>query len=229
MVFKKRRLYSKRNFLLIFIIFSILALTLNISSLGLTPAKKEINFNPNLETTFNYKSLADENQEVYVYAEGDLAKYVSFSKNTLNGSEPFNVTIKFPESIETPGRHRIFIVAEEKIDEELAATIGTRIIVKGVIYIDIPYPGKYLEILSFSSGDANVGEPVKFELSLANRGTEDLTVEPVINIFSDDKKIESLSFKERIIKSQETLDLKKMLDTADYKAGKYTASLVVDY
>src|SRR3989344_1401442 len=158
MVFKKRRLYSKRNFLLIFVILSILALTLNVSSLGLTPAKKEINFKPNLETYFNFKPLADENQEVHVYAEGDLAEYVSFSKNILNGSEPFNVTIKFPESVEIPGRHKLYIVAEEKIDEELAATIGTRIIVKAVIYVDVPYPGKYLEILSFNSGNVNVVE-----------------------------------------------------------------------
>jgi hypothetical protein len=49
-------------------------------------------------------------------------------------------------------------------------------------------------------------------------------VTPRIEIYSEqDELIETLDFKEREIKSQEQVTLEKVLDTADYGAGKYHA------
>jgi len=157
------------------------------SALGITPAIKEIDFTPGFSTSFDYKVKADLGKEITLYAEGELAKYVSFDTTVSNGSGNFKVDINLPNEIEKPGEHKIYIVVEEAIDEELVA-IGTRIIIKGVIKVYVPYPGRYLEISSFESNDANIGDSVYFELNIKNFGKEDVGFVPKIEIRNQEKQ-----------------------------------------
>ena len=124
-------------------------------------------------------------------------------------------------------------MAEEVIEEDeevIGSVIGTSVTIKGVIDINMPFPGKYLEI-SLESNDANIGETVDFELEIISWGKEDVTVAPEIEILSlpDQKHIETLQFKNREIKSRETIKLGKSLDTSNYNAGNYRAVATVDY
>jgi len=140
--------------------------------------------------------------------------------------------ISLPQFIEKPGKHRILIGVKEKIsdkEEEVStAMIRTSVTIQAVIDIYVPYPGKYLEI-SLSSHNVNIGEPVNFKLEILSQGKEDVTVTPKIDIISDNKTIETLYFFEREIKSQEGINLKKMLDTTEYNPGVYSALAIVDY
>ncbi len=224
----KTFLFSKIFFLLIIIIFLIQF----ISALGVTPAIVEEDFTPNLEKTIIYK-VSDTSKEIKIYAQGDLAEYVKFDKEKLDGRGEFIAILKLPAEIKKPGRHRIFVVVEEIIekDEEVVGSmIGTSVIIKGVIDINVPYSGKYLEIF-LNSRDVNIGEPVDFELDIISWGKEDVNVTPKIEIFSmpEQKHIETLYLKNREIKSRETLHLKKTLDTSDYTSGNYKAKAIVDY
>ncbi len=203
-----------------------------ISALGLTPAIIEKDFSPNFEEKIIYK-VSDTFKEIKIYAQGDLAEYVEFDKEKLDGRGEFTATLKLPAEIKKSGKHRIFIVVEEVIekDEEAAGSmIGTSIIIKGVVDINVPYSRKYLEIF-FSSHNANIGEPVNFELEITSWGKEDVIANPRIEIFSlpEQKYVETLSLKEREIKSRETIRLKKTLDTLNYKSGNYKAAAIVDY
>ena len=216
-------------FIFVIILFSIY----KVSALGIIPAIVEEEFSPGLEKTIIYNVMEkDSNKEIKIYAEGELAQYVSFDKQKLIGGGEFSATLKLPEEIKKFGRQRIFIVAEEVIeqDEEVVSTVGTSVTIKGIIDINIPYPGKYLEI-SLKSNDVNVGEPVNFELEIVSWGKEDVIAAPKIEIFSlpEQKLIETLQFKEREIKSRETIKLGKTLDTADYNAGNYRAIATINY
>lgn len=224
----KTFLFSKIFFLFIIIIFLIQF----ISALGVIPAIVEEDFTPNLEKTILYK-VSDTSKEIKIYAQGDLAEYVSFDKEKLDGRGEFIATLKLPAEIKKPGKHRIFVVVEEIIekDEEVAGSvIGTSVVIKGVIDINVPYSGKYLEIF-LNSQDVNAGEPVEFELDIISWGKEDVNVAPKIEIFSmpEQKYIETLYLKNREIKSRETISLKKTLDTSDYASGNYKAKAAVDY
>ena len=200
-------------------------------ALGIVPAIIEEDFTPNLEKEIIYR-VSDTNKEIKIYAQGDLAEYVKFNKEKLDGRGEFIATLKLPAEIK-PGRNRIFIVVEEVIEEDeevIGSVIGTSVTIKGVIDINMPFPGKYLEI-SLESHDANIGETVDFELEIISWGKEDVTVAPEIEILSlpDQKHIETLQFKNREIKSRETIKLGKSLDTSKYNAGNYRAVATVDY
>ena len=76
----------------------------------------------------------------------------------------------------------------------------------------------------------STGEPVTFLLDLTSKGTETLTFTPIIEIFdSKGAKVETLTFQQREIKSQEKLGLKKVLNKTNYNPGKYKAVAIVDY
>lgn len=202
-----------------------------ISSLTVAPAKVEENFMPNFEKTINYKVDAQNpEQELRIYAEGDLAQYVSLDKEKILGSGEFTANLKFPAEIEKPGKHRIYIVVEEVIPENGETTIGTSVTIKTAIDIYVPYPGKYFEI-SLSSHNVNLEEPVNLNLEIISWGEEDANIKPKIEIFSlpEQKLIETLNFESMEVKSREKINLKKNLNTKNYNPGNYKAVATIDY
>ncbi|MBI2045183.1 hypothetical protein HYT23_03930, partial [Candidatus Pacearchaeota archaeon] len=126
----------------IFGIFFIFGITLfsiyQVSALGIIPAIVEDEFSPGLEKIITYRVMEENpNKEIKIYAEGDLAQYVSFDKEKIMGSGEFIATLKLPAEIK-PGRNRIFIVAEEVIEQDeevIGSVIGTSVTIKGVIDI----------------------------------------------------------------------------------------------
>ncbi|HIH63307.1 MAG: hypothetical protein QT05_C0015G0008 [archaeon GW2011_AR13] len=213
----------------IFLIISCAIIT-SISALGVSPAIKEYNFQPNFEDVIKYRTLGiPSNMELELYAEGDLAEYVTIDKKKLFGEGEFRVSLDLPEHIEVPGKHIIYIGVKEKVDPELIqGTVGTSVTIQAVIVIYVPYPGKWIDA-SLTGNNVNVNESVNFELSLTSKGTEDVEVSPRIEISSKDKIIETLYFTNRLIKSQENIGLKKTLETVGYNPGTYLATAVVDY
>lgn len=221
---------TKKVFL-IFACFLTVILTSSMlnASLGLTPAKRSLNFEPESKSVFEYRVSTDNpEQELILYSKGNLSEYVSLNKEKLTGGGRFKATLNLPEEIEKPGRHRILIGVKEKIDKELA-TVGTSVVVQGVIYIHVPYPGRYVEIQNFKAENANAGEPVKFNFELINRGKENLTITPEIEVYSENKKEETLDFKTRELATGKSIKLKKELNTENYDSGEYHAKLIVDY
>jgi len=199
------------------------------ASLGLTPAKRSLNFEPGSKSVFEYRVNTDNpEKELILYSKGNLSEYVSLNKEKLIGGGGFKATLSLPEKIEKPGRHRILIGVKEKIDKELA-TVGTSVAVQGVIYVHVPYPGRYIEINNFKAENANAGEPVRFSFELINRGKENLTIKPKIEVYSKNKKEETLNFKTRKLETGKNIKLKKDLQTQDYNPGEYYANLIVDY
>jgi len=201
-----------------------------ISALGASPAKKEYNFKPGLETSIKYVAFSTNNRDLMLSVEGNLSEYVTLDKTSLpEKGGVFTAHLKLPNSIEIPGKHRILVKVSEAVDPEISGFIGTSIAINLVIDIYVPYPGQYLDI-ELSAPDVNVKEPVNFLLKVISQGKERVNITPEISIYdSEGSKVEELIFINRIIQSQETLNLKKALDTINYNPGTYTAKAVVDY
>lgn len=220
----------KRGDKFLILIIGIIFLTGFVSAtLGISPAKIELGYNPGEKHTFTFSVFSeDPKQEIEIYSAGDLNETVSFDKKELKGGGSFTATIILPAKIEKPGNHRLLIGVREKIDKELASFIGTAVAVQAPIDIYVPYPGRYAEV-SLSGENANIGEPIEFKLKITNRGKEPLNITPEIEIYSEDKqKLESLVFQNRFLESQSSIDLVKQLDTSNYNAGVYYARGVVD-
>lgn len=198
------------------------------AALGLSPAKVEVDFKPNLVQEFKFKVTSDNPEKVIkMYASGDLKDYVSFDKENLVGGGSFTASLKLPEKIENPGRNTIIIGVEEEVDPEVVG-IGTRIRIQAPIHIDVPYPGKYVEVY-LTGENANAGEDIEFILDISNKGKEDVTISPAIDIYKDEDFIQRLELSLRILKSQEEIKLKKTLQTNNYLPGDYSAKAMVDY
>src|SRR3989338_9208463 len=210
------------------ILFMLLALPgLSQAALGVSPGKIEINFEPNLEASYTFQAIGDDpSVELEIFTRGELGKYVSFDKKILAGGGVFTATLKLPEKIDKPGVHEIMIVVREKVNE--ATGIGTAIAIQAPIYIHVPYPGKYAEI-ALSSHNVNVGEPVNLYLTIISRGKEDINALPEIEIFSENESVEKFPLEQAVVRSQESITLKKILNTSNYRPGSYTALAVVDY
>ncbi len=215
------------NFFLVFIIF--LFLMEGVFSLGVSPSSKQFNFQPGFEKIINYRVLGiDSDKELSLYVSGDLSKYVKLDRDSMKGPGEFSAIIELPDHIENPGPNKIFVAIREEVDKEISTMIAVSVVVKSIIVIHVPYPGKYLETKLISS-NANIGEPIKFDLEVISRGDEDLIINPKIDIFSDQKLLETLVFQERDLASQEKIKLKKFLDTSNYNAGEYKAVATVNY
>ena len=168
----------------------------NIFALGISPASREVNFQPGLESTIHYKVKRATNMDLEISVFGDLAEYITLSKDKLMGTEDsFFAILKLPDYLEVPGRHKTYVRVKEVLDEELGGDfIATTISLKSIINVYVPYPGQYLEI-DLTSKNANVGEPIDFGLKVIGRGTEAVDITPKIDIYdSSGTKKETLYF-----------------------------------
>ena len=199
-------------------------------ALGISPASFKIDFEPNLEQTFNFKIMTgDPEQEIEVYVKGDLAEYVNLSTTHFKGNGGVTVILKLPAYIAIPGTHRILIGAIE-VNKELDGMIGGIVAIQAPIDVKVPYPGKYAEA-SFNVMNVNEGEKAKFDLRINNLGTELISVTPQIDIFegSYDNRIQTKILQEEEINSKEQRQILGFLETSTFEAGTYPVKAFLDY
>ena len=165
----------------VLVIFLISLSLINAGSVGISPARIKLFFEPNLEREFTFKaSNTNPDEGIDIYAKGDLAEYVSLSETYLQGKGSFIASLKLPEKINIPGKHEIFIGVIESSTQE--GGVGGVAAVQAVIEIFVPYPGKYVEV-AFELENINEGEIALFELDVNNLGTQDVDVVADINVY----------------------------------------------
>jgi len=252
---------KQRNFLFICVFFVLLFFSVGVSALnGVSPGGYDINFEPGLKKNFDFNFWNDDpSKEFDITVEGDFADFVSLDKDQILGSGIVKVTLNLPQSVATPGKHRILIGAREILKEGSAGggTVGIIGQVKGVIDIFVPYPGRYGEI-DFSAFDSNPGDPVNFHLRIFSRGEESITtnsqieiyeaggfrqeeslLSPIVNFFSlspsdgvdipKGKLADVLQIGSDTIESGEFIDISAQLDTSKLGSGNYAAVALVTH
>ena len=180
---------------------------------GVNPRSYEINFEPNYSADFNFNFVIDGNLKVDLYAEGDLSEYVSLNKKKIFDREKVVASLNLPSEVDSPGVNQIRIVAGDVV---------------GVIKINVPYPDKYVE-LRLSAPNINIGEIVNVSLNVFSRGNDSVMVEPRIEIYKDDKKLETIEISGEEIGSRESRKFNIFLNTSNYSVGDYLTVAIVDY
>ena len=217
------------------ILFILIALISNVYAIGISPAVKELNFQPNLKETFRIEVVnnADYDIEATLYLGGDLAQYAALSKESIlikkGQSAVAFYTIKLQENLAVPGLHLLKIGAMENLPSYVEGTgISARTSVESLLKIFVPYPGKYAE-MSFNINNVNINDPVIFNIQLTNLGKEQIQkAKAIIEIYESNLKIASLNTNEMPIASESAGML-----TATYadtsKPGIFLAKALVDY
>ena len=215
----------------IFLILSLLPI--GAYAIGISPSRVIIDFEPGYEETIEYFVLnqGDAVLNAVIYASGDLSEHITLSRNSVTvqpgQKEYFSVTLKLPEEL-SPGRHDNRIGAREA-GPAGGGTVAALAAVESQLWIDAPYPGKYIEA-SLDAANAAVNEIAEFTLTITNKGSEDLSrVSATIDIYNKgtNEKVGSIGAGETSIISGESAELKA--SWRGTQTGAYKAVATVSY
>lgn len=209
----------------------VLSTFVNAGSIGISPAKLEFFFEPNLHKTIDYRiSNADVQKPLSTYVSGDLAEYVNLSKTSFIGQGLFSAEINLPEKIQKPGKHNILIGAIETDKLSNDSVIGGIAAVQAVIEIIVPYPGEYIEA-TLKVDDVNEGQKVPIQVEIKNLGTSNLNISSLIDVYvqGEGKSISRKDLGSIFVKSKETVVLKDFIDSEEFKPGSYELNFTLDY
>jgi len=211
---------------LLFLGFFTLILVNSIFALGISPSIHRADFEPNLELQYEFRVMANQDQEIEIYAAGDLKEYVKFSKTNFVGKNSFVANINLPEKLDRPGKHVLLIGVREIAQS--ASGVGVSVVVQAPIVIRVPYPGEYAE-LAFDMRNTNVDEKITYDLTVYSRGDQSIDTNPIIEIYDlSDNKVEELNLGSKKILNQDSFNFVGNL-VNEYGAGDYRAVSIVDY
>lgn len=218
----------KKNCIVIGLLF-VLLLMIHIgavNAIGISPSSIKIEFQPNYEETFTFRTGRAEN--IGVYIEGDLSEYVTVEKDNIAKDGTFVIKVKLPAEIETPGKNRVLVGLIEK--GKGGGTVSGIASIRTPIDIKVPYPGIYAEI-GFNVQDLNINETANFFVIINNLGKRDINdAKAVIDIFdSNEMLVEKLFTQKKDIKTNTEENLQALFDPSKHTAGNYKAIAHVTY
>ncbi len=217
---------KKSLFFIVFFAFVFVG-CVNVLSLGLTPAKIEVDFTPRYKFKAHFTVLGG-GEELEVYAKGPFSENVRFDKTNVSGGQGFTAYVDLPSETENYGKNKLYIRVQEKTGAEQG--IGTRLAVGALILIKVPYPGQYAEISKYGVNDVNVGEPVNFTIRVSNLGQENIAANTEIKIQnSRNETIEVLDLGSKFIDTTKEETFTKVLNTSFFRPGTYNTTAIVDY
>ena len=230
----------KNKKILLVLVSLLVVLTLqNVYSLGISPGRTTINFEPGLHKEVSFSVINSEHKDMSVTfsVRGDLAKYINLKQesakfSSLDESQSFTYEINFPENFSPePGVHEVEIIAlEMPEDSENAGTfIGATVGVITQLHVYVAFPNKYVdaEINVIESG---AGGNIIFLIPVINRGKLDIDdIRVVIDIYtSSNEKIASIESKSKSLKNLERKEF--VLEwPVDVSSGTYRAVARIMY
>lgn len=200
------------------------------AAIGVSPAKYEINFEPNLKQVLTFNFFGDGDIPMDIYLEGDIKKYADLSTKYLEGPGIVNVLLKLPSNPDdlNPGNNRLLVGARQTSPPGVSV-IGTIGEMRAVINLKVPFPGKYA-ILEFTTANAKETEPIPMTFKIYSVGRESILTENKVEIFDfSNKKIDSVDIGRFIVHPNEIKDLSGYINSTNYKAGSYKTKGITDF
>jgi len=224
----------KKIRLFVFLLIFTLVLIKPIYAVGIYISQNRIfDFEPGLEKTLNF-GVTGSRLDVKLSVSGYLSEYVTLTKTIIKSDSTdraFKAIIKLPKKVEKPGHHKIWVMAEEIIDNsKTGGTVGTSSNVRVYIIINVLNKGKYVD-MSLSAPNVNLNEPVNFAVNVKSFGEEGInSIKAGINVYSpDNEKLTTVYTDEKPLKSNTEENLHAQLDTKGYPAGTYKAVATLNY
>ena len=217
--------------------------SVNVSAVGIAGDTSDfVFFYPGFTKTYEFMVISntDRPMEHVIELNGDLAPYFKASKQSLfieqNGAGWFTATMTLPQNL-TPGEHVGYVCALESQARGGGGgenVIGTRVRVCSVFKVFSAYPGIYVDFDLYTK-DINQGEDETIQMTVTNYGTENVTVNGVIDIYFNnftlktEDKIGSLNTNTEFMKMGEQKVLQATLSTKNLEIGEYRAVATLYY
>ena len=223
-----------KNILLLAILILVFTLN-NISSLGITPGRTTINFEPGLTQEVPFSIINSENKDMSVVfaVRGELADSVVLTQTyaeftAAEESKSFSYSVNLPQKVDKPGLYEVEIVALEmpKDIKEKGTFVGATVSVVTQLHIYVPYPDKYLE------GEVNAMESdgkTMFFIPITSRGKLDIVnVKAIIDIYTSlNEKVATIETNTDSLNSLERKEL--VAEWTPENLGSYLAVATVVY
>lgn len=210
------------------------------SALGVSPARRTIDFQPSQEHEMGFDIINDQNKDMKVMlsVEGDAKDTDIFMKSQIieiKENEPrkhVGYKLKLPKDFATPGTKEIRVSITEMPDEksDKPITVGAMIGVITQVRIRVPAEGKYLTIEGIEVSEGNPGEYITFILPVNSLGTENISsVKANITILGPtNEPIATVETQEESLGPMKRTILKAVWP-ANVNPGKYFAVAEVSY
>jgi len=217
-----------KNGLLILLIFFILIPTAYSIGVG--------SFDPNLNRTIDAFVINNVGSDIRVKleAQGELAKYVTFSEEYLDiskdGKKIFTFNLNLPESI-SPGQNILMIGATD-ITPPPPGARGIRAVTSAykAFIIEAPYPGKYIDA-SFTAQDIELDGTAIFNAGVTSKGEEIIDkIDGFVEIFENDEKIATAALDTiTAVNPKESRIMQAKWDSHGHKVGGYRAKATINF
>jgi hypothetical protein len=235
---KNKDSYGKRAlFVLVIIVLLSLLFIQGVYALGITPGRAVFDFSPGREAQVAFKIINNEHKEMKVAIEvyGELNGSVKLEKKIFyfkasDYEKETAYTFKLPNTLNGSGIHEARIVAMEiPSGEESGTLVSATVAVATQLYVQVPYPGKYLES-RIDIQESEVNETTKFFIGLSNFGSQKIgKVYIQLEVLDDNGRIIS-----ELISDTKEIANNKRKDfviswKANVEAGKYIARAKIIY
>lgn len=223
-------------FMVLLAICAIIAGSAQISALGITPGRINLNYESGKEVSGGFTIVNTENKdiEVVIAAQGEFNQSVTFSEvsfkmKAFEREKRIQYDLKMPSQL-SPGQHIGEILAIQVPSKSSAGetSVGATVAVATQLFVFVPYPNKYaeasLDIVSDAPGK------ITFVIPVVNRGKLDLVrVRANIDIYGAlNEKVAGFNTNQVEIKSGERREIAYTWN-ANVTSGTYRAVATVLY
>lgn len=165
---------NKHIFSLMILIILTILLSSQVTSFGLAPAKKILNFEPGMSKTIDFSILSKGDSQGFftIVLQGDLEKYATLDKNSAfldfeETKETFSLKLNLPQELPQGPNELTVLVIEQDPDD--TTTVNVQNAIAAQIIVNVPYDGISVESV-LNAEKINVGEPLTLTISLFGRG-----------------------------------------------------------
>lgn len=136
------------------IIILLLIIVPAVLSIGVSPIRKVVDYEPNKEVDLSIKVTNDGQQDIkaLVYARGELQERIGIVDSLLSITKGSDAVARYklnmPPKFDTPGVHKTDIVVMEypkSFGTEEGSMVTATASVVSELWLRVPYPGKYIE------------------------------------------------------------------------------------
>lgn len=217
---------------LFLVFFLLLFLSVSLSAVGISPARVEINFTPNLNVSLKFSAINNLDEPVVhlISVKGSLSEYIRPSVKEIElkplETREFFVDISLPSSIGSFGLHDNRLMILEKRASEGAFSANAA--VEAQLWFYVPYPETFIEC-SLKTPKLFSGYSSNLEIFLKNRGSSEELIQGYIDLFFENgTTFERLYFSEVKLSSQEYKTI-FIPWTPLVSPGKYKAILEIKF
>lgn len=221
----KKKIFLQLTFILVlsfiltvFLVPSVSALSVNGNILSpiIFESGKEI---------VNHYIISNTNKDIVVSLNGDFEESIQLSEVV---DKEFDLTIKFPEKLPSPGTYSFTLVVKEAADP--SAAIGSLIAVRKNFVVEV-YSDEKAIVPSLVAPSVNEGNPVNFAVKVESKGYQDINeIRSEITVYnSSNDQLALLKTESKPLPALAKETLTASFNTTGLLPGDYWAEATVFY